>query len=463
MRVLSGVVAGTFAGAAVVAVMIGPGFVNYDTLFNLSWGDQVAHGENPVLALPIAPTSKPLVIAAGSVLAPLGHAGQDVVTAGALFALGLLATACFLLARHVSGRAAGIVAAAIVLTREPVLSFGVRAYIDVPYAALVLLAVVVGLRRPAAFRLVLALLGLAGLLRPEAWLFSVAYVVVLARTLGGRALVQAVALAALAPGLWATSDLVLEGHPLFSLVGTRGNAEVLDRSTGIASAVTLAPRRLGEIVREPVLLAATGGLLLCVRGRLPDGRAIVAALATGMAAFAVLAAAGMPVLGRYLLLVATIVIVLAAIGAVEGVRLAWGGDRRWAAYVAAVLVCALASSSAQTERLDRLRGTIRAQAVIADDLHALADGGALSACARLRAPNHRLRPMLAAWLHRPPESVAAGGPIEGVAVLPATRRVARLFILDPRDRVPTTDAPLAGTREAEANRSWRVVARCPTG
>jgi len=78
------------------------------------------------------------------------------------------------------GRAAGAVAALVLLTRVPILSYGVRAYVDVPYLLLVLCAVLVEARRRAARRApagapVLALLALAGLLRPEAWAFSGLY------------------------------------------------------------------------------------------------------------------------------------------------------------------------------------------------------------------------------------------------------------------------------------------------
>src|ERR671923_234577 len=71
--------------------------------------------------------------------------------------------------------AAGALAAAIILPRRPVLDFGARAYVDIPYLVLVLAALLVETRRPRAGGPVLALLALAGLLRPEAWLFSAAY------------------------------------------------------------------------------------------------------------------------------------------------------------------------------------------------------------------------------------------------------------------------------------------------
>ena len=57
----------------------------------------------------------------------------------------------------------------------PIISYGVRAYVDVPYLLLVLCAVLLETRRRRAGAPVLALLALAGLLRPEAWVFSGLY------------------------------------------------------------------------------------------------------------------------------------------------------------------------------------------------------------------------------------------------------------------------------------------------
>ena len=61
------------------------------------------------------------------------------------------------------------------------------------------------------------------------------------------------------------------------------------------------PRRLGEILREPVLFGAAGGGLLALaflRARVALG---AAAGVIALVAFCVLAAAGLPILGRYLL------------------------------------------------------------------------------------------------------------------------------------------------------------------
>ncbi len=113
-------------------------------------------------------------------LSPLGAASMERVTV----ALGFLALAgcgwvVYRLGTLWFGRAAGAVAALLLLTRLPVLSYGVRAYVDLPYLFLLLSALLVVCSPTRAWRrlrvAVLSLLALAGLLRPEAWAFSGLY------------------------------------------------------------------------------------------------------------------------------------------------------------------------------------------------------------------------------------------------------------------------------------------------
>src|SRR5262249_35013810 len=149
-----------------------------------------------------------------------GDAAQPIWVVIAFLALGAVGWLTFELGTHWFGPAAGAVAALVILTRIPMLSFGVRAYVDIPYVALVLGAILAEARRQAradgAGSAVLVLLALAGLLRPEAWLFSVAYV-------AWRREPRLIPLAIAAPILWFLHDWVLAGDPLHSLTGTRDN------------------------------------------------------------------------------------------------------------------------------------------------------------------------------------------------------------------------------------------------
>ncbi|HEY2570970.1 MAG TPA: hypothetical protein VGI27_05835, partial [Solirubrobacteraceae bacterium] len=337
-------------GAVLLRLIAGVGFANYDTLYALAWGGQLARGELPAYDLPIAPTPHPLIEALGVVLYPLGPRASEEITVW----LGFLALAgcgwvVYRLASLWFGRAAGALAALILLTRVPILSYGVRAYVDVPYLLLVLGAVLVEARRRAASERpagapVLALLALAGLLRPEAWAFSALYwlyVVVCERRgypahapeapageprtpRSRRALVGLTLLAAAAPLVWVLSDLAITGDALWSLTNTRHTAHTLARITGIANVPEYVPRRLGEILRPPVLVgAALGGVLSLLWLR---RRAIAGAVAGAIAVlvFVAVAVAGLPINTRYGFLTAAILCVFCGAGAFGWTRLPAG-------------------------------------------------------------------------------------------------------------------------------------------
>src|SRR3954469_8809211 len=175
-------------GALLAWALIGTGFLNYDTAYSLLWGGDVAHGRAPDFGVPVAPTPHPLATLVGVLLTPFGDAAQPLWVVLAFLALGAVGWLTYELGAHWFGPAAGVVAGLVILTRIPLLSFGVRAYVDIPYVALVLGAILAEARREPAGAgaprraaagggaVPLVLLALAGLLRPEAWLFSFAYV-----------------------------------------------------------------------------------------------------------------------------------------------------------------------------------------------------------------------------------------------------------------------------------------------
>ncbi|HYF26506.1 MAG TPA: hypothetical protein VD931_12275, partial [Baekduia sp.] len=402
------------------------------------------------LEVALAPTPHPLATAFGALLSVAGTDGAIWLWQGtalaSLVALGVLITA---LGARWFGLAAGLVAAAIVLTREPVLSFGLRAYLDLPYVCL-LLGALLALARPT---LCLALIALAGLLRPEAWLFAAAYAAWLWRRGGLRR--HHVALAAGAPLLWALHDLVLTGDPLWSLTGTQENAETLQRVTGLDDVPVTTPRRLGEILREPVLLAAAAGIVLTWRAQRERARLGLAVIAVALAAFVVLAAAGLPLLTRYLLLPAALLALFAGAALTGWMR---ARDRLW---VATAAVCAVAFAvfvPAQADRLDRLVRALDRQAAILDDLDGLV---ARRPCTPVTLPNRRAIPQVRLWEHLRPAQVrsAQDGPLAGTYYAPASRAVARDFVLDRRDRDRRVPPPPPGSVVA-STRSWLVADLC---
>lgn len=469
-RLLGAAVAVTVLAAA-LRLTSGVGFANYDSLYALLWGQQLSRGQAPQYAIAVAPTPHPLVEALGLILSPLGpHATEQVTVALGYLSLAACGWVVFRLGEHWFGGAAGALGALLLLTRVPILSYGVRAYVDLPYLLFVLSALLVEARRPRAGAPVLVLLGLAGLLRPEAWAFSGLYWLYLARRGCGdgrrRELARLAALGAVAPALWVASDGLITGDPLWSLLNTRHTAHTLARITGIAHVPVYIPRRIGEILRPAVLIgAALGGVLSLSWLR---ARALPGALAgaVALAVFALFATLGLPINTRYAFLASALLCVFCGAGAFGWLRLPAGDRRRRAWALASTLVglALLAHAPGQYRSADREMDNLAAQQVIQDDLVALVSNHALSPrCGPVGVPNHRPIPLLALRLHTSPERVISAQVTQltrGTYVAPASAAVTARYTLDPHDPRRLTATVPPGFRLAARNRSWDVYQRC---
>jgi hypothetical protein len=506
-------------GAVALRLLAGVGFVNYDTLYALAWGGQLSRGSTPAYGVAIAPTPHPLVEMLGVVLSPLGPAGVVHVTVALAFlALSACAWVVYALGSHWFGRAAGALGALLLITRVPVLSYGVRAYVDIPYLLLVLSALLVETRRPRAGWPVLALLALAGLLRPEAWVFSGLYWMYLilwpgwSRRIAAhertpawlgrhvaeqepetsgtgppgpqaiadgspppdvagepersrRALAGLTLLAAAAPLVWVLSDLAITGDALWSLTNTRHTAQTLDRVTGIANVPEYIPRRIGEILRPPVLVgAALGGVLsllwLGSRARLGALVGVVAVVV-----FAVFAAAGLPINTRYAFVAAAILCVFCGAGVFGWTLLARDDPRRrwWMAGGLIVALALVAYAPSQYRGAHNQLQTLARQQRIEGDLLAFVRSHAIALrCGPVGVPNHAPVPLLALYLKTSPANVISAQVKQisyGTYVDPASARVERDYVLDPRDPHLAVSVP-PGFTESATGRSWLIFTRC---
>jgi hypothetical protein len=471
-------------GALALRLIAGVGFANYDTLYALVWGGQLSRGSTPAYSVPIAPTPHPLLELLGLVLSPLGpRAAEDGTVALGFLALSACGWVIYRLGAEWFGRAAGALAALIFLTRVEVLSDGVRAYVDIPYLMFVLCALLVEsrhrrLHRATAGAPVLVLLALAGLLRPEAWAFSGLYWLYLmglaprwARPPAGaprsrRQIAQLTLLAAAAPLIWVLSDLAVTGDPLWSLTNTRHTAETLGRKTGIANVPQYIPRRIGEILRPPVLVAAAlGGVLSLswLRRRAALG-AVAGVLA--VVVFALFAAVGLPINTRYAFLASAILSVFAGAGAFGWTLLAPADPRRrwWMAAAALVLVALVAYIPSQYSAAHRQLGKLARTHEIEGELVALVGAHAISLrCGPVGVPNHAPVPLLALYLETSPRNVVspeAGHITHGIYVDSASKEVEEDYVLDPRDPVPKQASVPPGFTASSASRSWLVFQRC---
>ncbi len=362
------------------------------------------------------------------------------------------------------------------------LSYGVRAYIDLPYLLLVLSALLVESRHRRAGAPVLALLALAGLLRPEAWAFSGLYWLYLmdlmpaflrARLAGGvswrgRArgeIARLTLLAAAAPLAWMLSDLAVTGNPLWSLTNTRHTAETLGRETGIANVPEYIPRRIGEILRPPVLVgAALGGVLSLLWLR---SRALIGALAgvVAVVVFAAFASVGLPINTRYAFLASAILCIFCGAGAFGWMCLQRGDPRRrwWIAGGAIVLLALIAYVPSQYhEAHTELRKLARTHSIEGDLLALVRDHAINLRCGPIGVPNHAPVPLLALYLKTSPRNIVspeAGHIASGVYVDPASKEVETDYVLNSHDPVERVSVP-PGFSESATNRSWLIFQRC---
>ncbi|HEY1355809.1 MAG TPA: hypothetical protein VGF09_05800 [Solirubrobacterales bacterium] len=496
------------AVSALLLLIFPVGFPNYDTIYALLWGREMAEGMSPDTGAALPPTPHPLAELFGLVTTPLGNGSIDLTMVIAYVSLGLVGYLVYRLGSLWFDRAIGAVAALIVLTRAPYLSNGLRAYVDLPYIALVLGALVIETRRPRAGWPVLALLALAGLLRPEAWLFSFAYLAYLAvdfevlrnrlsewrrRRESGRTtgvpleradtqnaglirpafvrargtLVVLVALALAGPILWVLFDWITTGDPTYSFTGTRETVETLERQTGPVDLVLYGPRRLGEVLQWPGMVGAAGGIVLGLAFLRRRSEVGVAAAVLALGAFAVLAVSGLAIIPRYTMLAAAVLAVFAALGLL-GWRLLEPGHRWrrwWQAFAAVVVLMFVIWGPNQYDLLHQVHIDLSNQGQIESDLNDLAHSGSFEPlCLPISVPNHRPVPRLAFDLKVRPSRIVSSSeqrqPKRGYFLEPASPFVVENFILDPNDttRLNTTVPP--GFHEVGRNRSWVLYRRC---
>jgi hypothetical protein len=512
------------AVTAVLLIVFPVGFPNYDTIYALVWGRELAHGVSPDYGAALPPTPHPLTDFIGLVTSPFGEAPITVTMILAYVSLGLIAYFVSRLGTVWFDKWVGVLAAVIVLTRAPFLSNGLRAYVDLPYIALCLGALYIEARKPRAGWPVLALLIPAGLLRPEAWGFAIAYWLWLAfeveradeakgrrpvtpevvgeRSLhtrevagwrspaifgwraawrGERSNTELAWLALLALGgliIWVLFDAVTTGNPLYSLTGTQETVESLKRQTGPVDLVLYGPRRLGEVMQWPGMIGGFGGLVLGIcllRRRSALG---FAAVVLALLAFAVLAAAGLAIIARYTMLASAILSIFFAL-ALLGWRFVDRGNpwrRYWQVFAGIVLLMVLVWLPNQWNLDKQVHTDLTNQGKIENALTDLVNEGAFSPeCGPIAVPNHRAVPRLAFGLEvKPTDIVSASEAVSGEEkekleeakrrgywVQPASEFVIHNYILDPNDKTKFHDLkPPPGFHKVAGNESWEIYSNC---
>ena len=394
------VVFGALCVATLVGFLVFPTYPNYDSYYSLLWGSELLDLERPFFEGFRVPTEHPLAIAVGAVLSLFGEGGDRLWIALCLASYLALLWGIYRLGEEAFTPIVGGLAAVLLFTRFDFAFLAARGYIDIPYLALVLWAMVLEARRPRRGEAVLILLALAGMLRPEAWFMAAAYWLWAAWRADWPRRIRLAALAALGPAVWLLTDWVVTGNPLFSLQYTSGLAEDLGRSRSLAELPSALPKFFSALIKLPVLVAAVAGAAVAL-WLMPRRAAAPAVLfAAGLGTFVAIGAAGASIIERYLVLSAVALLVFAGV-ALGGWSMLRPGRLRtgWMvgaalAILAGVTVTALNLNLTRFQKELAFRGD--AHAALQEVLrHPEVQAG--MRCGKLTFPNHKQVPE-ARWI-----------------------------------------------------------------
>ena len=450
--------------AIALDLIYGPWFLNYDARYALLWAQDLANGHAPEYTADFAPTPHPLQTAFGLLALPFGAASDDVLVFATLLAFGALVYLAFALGRELYSPWVGLVAALVVLTRPAMERDALLAYQDVPFAALVVGAVLAEARKPRRGTLVLVLLAVAGLLRPEAWVLSGLYVLWIWRDRDTAGRAAAIAIAAAAPLIWAASDWAVTGDPLHSLHGTADLAEAVDRRRDIVDAPYWTAQYYGYSLREPLVIGIPVGLFFAWRFRRREAILPLVVVAAMTLVFMIGPAFGLPLIGRYVRTPSVLLTLFYGLAVCGFLTLNDPRARRlwmWIGIACAGLsivflpwhVGMLADLERRIDRDGAMYAALR------DTAHDPAVRRAVEECGgRITATDYRPLPHLRWWLGTDPGSVgttlAGASPRADVMLLPRRVPLMRRFY---QENFPRQAAP-PGWQEIYRNGLWRVVA-----
>ena len=423
-----------------IGLVGGHEFPDYDATFALIWGRDIAHGHAPDYSLPFRPAGHPLTTLVALIGEPLGRDGAaELLRWVALLGAGAFVASVFRLGQALSGTVAGVVAAALLATRAPLWGFSELAFMDAWAAAFVVWAGLLELRAPRRGAPVLVLLGLAGLVRPEVWLFAAVYWLWIAAGSPTRAL-RLVPVAALGPLLWITWDLVTAGEFLAS-VGTAEGLPVATSSGGhgLGRVPSALVRYVGGFVRPPELIAAVVGFVFVWRMGWRRAVLPLALIVLNVLAFAIVAGRSGPIEQRYLLVAAAIVLVFAGAAVAQAAAAIHRNAR------IAGVVCALACIAYAPIDIGRLVD-VRDQVRVSDDVYSDLRDVVQDPATRCTLSGHvhvddvRLRPFVGYWGAIPEKRVDTepGGTGKLVALDPVARELSSRSLPKSPDANPKT-------------------------
>jgi hypothetical protein len=472
----------TLSLGAFVAFLLLPTYPIYDSEYYLIWGREILHGQAPAFTIYDAPTEHPLAIAFGTVLSIFGNAALRLEVLCAIASFLLIAGGLYRLTRTAFTPIVAAVAVLLLLTRFNFEFLAARGYVDAAYAAAIIWAAALEVERPRRGAAVFLLLLVAELIRPDAWLLGGLYWLWCAPRMDWSARIRWALVVGAAPVAWVLLDWAVTGQPLYSLHRTQDVAVALGRTVPLGQVPGTTWHYLVVLVKAPVLGGAVAGLILSAW--LVPRRMIapVVILACGIGTFVVLAAAGLSVIDRYLLMPSVIVLVFCAF-ALSGWTML---DRGWLRRIWAIGAVGLATFGIYDVASTLSVNKIATELGFRDDSHtslvAILDNKAVRSylhCGPVSVPDHKLRPDVMWLTDRGPSGVidrnearhrlkVDGDPTltnaehrDGVALYPLGLAIVRYALVsnadDALDQVPTV---LGGFHKLATTQYYAAYGRC---
>lgn len=374
--------------AALVAWALIPTYPNYDSYYHLVWGRELLDGTKPSFGAYAAPTQHPLWVAVAAIAGLIGEHGDRLLVLITVLSHVAFVAGVWRFARAIFDEPTAWVGALLAGTSFALLLYASRAYVDIPFLALVFWAAALeaeagGRSNPG--RWPMALLAIAGLLRPEAWVLAGA--LWLWHAWSERApRLDLFAIAAAAPVIWALTDLIVTGDLFFSLNSTSDLARALGRPRGLDDVPEAFVRFVADTAREPVALAGVVGMVLAWlwRDRLRRPGIAYALFAAGAITFVGTGIGGLSILPRYLTVPSVTLCVFAAYALTRN---------RWVLFAA--FAAGLVFVGVRFGTVDRLTTELSYNRSIHADLVAALDDPIVTsarACGPVTWPNYRLVP-----------------------------------------------------------------------
>jgi hypothetical protein len=382
---------------AVAAWALAPTYPDYDAYQHLVWGRDLLHGVKPGFETFAASTEHPLYLALAALLSLAGQDADRLLVLVTMLSLAALVAGSYQLGRTLFGLWPALLGALFVGSSFALLLYAVRAFVDVPFLAVVIWAAAIEAQRPRRGLAPMALLAIAGLLRPEAWVLAGLYWLWCLPGRSTRERAGLLALVVVAPVGWALVDLAVTGDPLFSLHATSSLAADLGRERGVGHVPRAFVTFLADVARPPVALAGVIGLVLALRRFGARRMAVPLALLCGGAlTFVATGVAGLSIIERYLTVPAVALCLLAGYAVLGFTTLEPGPVRaRWRAGAAGALVVGAAFVVVKAASFAALRDELRFIRSTHEDLSALLAAPAVrdgARCGPLTFPTYRLVP-----------------------------------------------------------------------